>query len=162
MSPRRSTCRRWGFLPPAAFLAAPAGSRSVQIAPFQNRTNEPRVIDAISSAVRRVVQEDGSYRLDTHGDGDIRVTGEITKFDRGALAYQPKDTLTVQDFTLTLTAHVTAIERSTGKTNLDTVIFGQTVIRVGADQTSAERQAVPLMADDLARNLVVLLTEGTW
>ena len=139
-----------------------AGSRSVQIVPFQNKTPEPRLIDAVSTSVRRIVQEDGTYRLDTKNGGDIVVSGEIIKFDRGALALQPRDTLSVQDFTLTMTAHVTAIERLSGKTNLDTVVYGQTVIRVGADQTSAERQAVPLMADDLARNLVVLLTEGTW
>ena len=140
----------------------PAGSRSVQIAPFQNKTSEPRLIDAVSTSVRRRVQTDGTYRLDTKGDGDIIVRGEITKFDRGALALQAKDTLSVQDFTLTMSAHVTAVERITGKTNLDTIVYGQTVIRVGADQISAERQAVPLMADDLARNLVILLAEGTW
>ncbi len=140
----------------------PAGSRSVQVMPFLNKTMEPRLVDAISVAVREIVQEDGTYRLDTHGEGNVILFGEITKFDRGALAFLPNNSLSVQDFTLTMTAHVTAIERGTGRTNLNTTVIGQTVIRVGADQTSAEREAIPLLATDMARNLVVLLTEGPW
>ena len=36
------------------------------------------------------------------------------------------------------------------------------VILVGNDQSSAERQAIPLLADSVARNAVSLLTDGTW
>jgi hypothetical protein len=61
-----------------------------------------------------------------------------------------------------MSAHVTAIERGTGRTNLNTTVVGQTVIRVGADQSSAEREAIPLLADDMARNLVAQLTEPWW
>jgi hypothetical protein len=138
------------------------GSRSVQIVPFRNLTMEPRLIDAISSAVRSRLQQDGTYTLDTKDAGDIIVRGEITKFDDRPLSFQPKDTLTAIDFTLTITAHVTAIERYTGRTNLDTKVTGQTVVRVGSDETSTIRQAIPLLADDLARNLIVMLAEGPW
>jgi len=140
----------------------PAGSRSVQIMPFLNKTMEPRLVDAISVAVREVVQEDGTYRLDTHGEGNIIVFGEVIRFNRSALAFLPNSSLSVQDFTLTMSAHVTAIERGTGRTNLNTTVVGQTVIRVGADQSSAEREAIPLLADDMARNLVAQLTEPWW
>jgi hypothetical protein len=37
-----------------------------------------------------------------------------------------------------------------------------TLIRVGSDLTSAERQALPLLAADLARNITALLADGTW
>jgi hypothetical protein len=33
---------------------------------------------------------------------------------------------------------------------------------VGTDLADAERQSLPLLAEDLARNVTVLLTEGTW
>jgi hypothetical protein len=35
-------------------------------------------------------------------------------------------------------------------------------VRVGNDLTSAERQALPLAADDLARSITALLADGTW
>jgi len=36
------------------------------------------------------------------------------------------------------------------------------MIRVGDDLTSTERQALPLLAADLAKNVTTLLVEGTW
>ena len=39
---------------------------------------------------------------------------------------------------------------------------GRTTLRPGADFSSAERQAVPLLAEDLARNITSLLVDGSW
>ena len=60
-----------------------AGEKSIQINPFQNKTIEPRLSEGITSALRKRLQQDGTYRLETHGDADIVVNGIITKFDRG-------------------------------------------------------------------------------
>jgi len=57
---------------------------------------------------------------------------------------------------------VTARERSTGKVILNQPVTGFTFIRVTTDLTSAERQALPLLAADLARNATALLAEGGW
>jgi hypothetical protein len=72
------------------------------------------------------------------------------------------DILTVKDYRLTLTAQVTARERATGKVLIDQSVSGYTLIRVGSDLTSAERQAMPLLAQDLARRVAALLAEGKW
>lgn len=139
-----------------------AGSKSVEIRLFRDDTMEPRLLEAVGMALRRRVQQDGTYRLSTAGEADIIVTGAITGFDRAGVSFQPRDILTVRDFTLSLVAHVTATERSSGKVLLDRDVTGKSTIRVGADMASAERQAVPLLAEDLARNTVSLLSEGTW
>ena len=70
--------------------------------------------------------------------------------------------ITPQDYTLVMTADITAIERISGKTNLSRTVFGQTTIRVGSDLASAERQAVPLLAADLAQRVTTLLVDGNW
>ncbi|MGZ5568220.1 MAG: LPS assembly lipoprotein LptE, partial [Limisphaerales bacterium] len=108
------------------------------------------------------LQQDGTFRLETQGSGDLVLSGKITKFDRSELAFQPTDTLTPQDYTLTMSAEITAVARTTGKTNLNRTVIGRTTIRVGADLASAERQAVPLLAEDLARNAVSSLADGSW
>ena len=100
--------------------------------------------------------------LATRGDADLIVTGEITRYNRFELSYQAKDILTVRDFRVTLTAHVTASERSSGKIILDRVVTGYTPVRAGSDWASAERQALPLMAQDLAKNVAALLVDGNW
>ena len=140
----------------------PAGSRTVEVRSFVNKTKEPRITEYLANSLRKQLQQDGSFRLETSGRGDILVTGEIRRFDRTGLSYQNNDVLTPQEYTLTLVAHVLAINVNTGKTNIDKAVLGRTYIRIGNDQSSAERQAIPLLADDLARNAVSLLVDGDW
>jgi hypothetical protein len=139
-----------------------AGAKSIQINPFVNQTLEPRLSEPITSEIRKRVQQDGTYKLATQNDGDLIVTGEITSYDRGGISFQPNDVITVRDYNLTITAHLIAVDRFSGKTNVNQNVRGRTVIRVGNDLASAERQAIPLLAADLARNAVSALADGTW
>jgi hypothetical protein len=139
-----------------------AGEKSVQVNPFVNETLEPRLIEPVTLEIRKRVQQDGTYKLATHGDGDLILTGVITRYDRSALSFQPRDVLTVRDYRLTITAHIVAIDRATGKTNANQLVRGRTTVRVGDDLASAERQAIPLVAADLARNAVAAIADGTW
>lgn len=139
-----------------------AGEKAVQVNPFVNDTLEPRLSEPITLEVRKRLQQDGTYKLATHNDGDLIVTGVITRFDRSPLSFQPSDVLTVRDYNLTITAHIVAVERSTGKTNVNQIVRGRTTVRVGSDLGSAERQAIPLAAADLARNAASAIADGTW
>lgn len=139
-----------------------SGSRSVQVVPFQNKTIEPRLIEAVNFAFRRQLQQDGTYKLDTHNEGDVIVNGTILDYKRQGISLQSHDALTPRDYRLTITAHVTARERASGKVLLDRTVTGHSDIRIGTDLSSAERQALPLVAEDLARNATALLVDGTW
>jgi hypothetical protein len=139
-----------------------AGTRSIQVQPFENKTIEPRLVEAVGFALRRQLQQDGTYKLDTSQGGDIVVTGSILSFERHSLTFVSRDALTPRDYRLTITAHVTARERSTGRTLLDRKLTGYSDIRIGPDLTSSERQALPLVAADLARSATALLVDGTW
>jgi hypothetical protein len=119
-------------------------------------------VEAVSFALRRQLQQDGTYHLDTHNEGDIVVTGAIVNYERQAISFQSRDALTPRDYRLRITAHVTARERLSGKVLLDRSITGYSDIRIGTDLASAERQAVPLVAADLARNTTALLVDGSW
>jgi outer membrane lipopolysaccharide assembly protein LptE/RlpB len=140
----------------------PAGSRSVKVNPFANRTHEPRVTEYLGASLRRQLQQDGTFRLETSDGGDILLTGEIIRFDRTGLSYQTNDVLTPQESTLTLVAHIVARESHSGKVDLDRNVQGRTYIRLGNDQSSAEREAIPMLTDDLARNAISLLVDGNW
>lgn len=139
-----------------------AGEKTAQVTPFINQTLQPRLTDAVTSQMRKELQRDGTYRLASDNDSDIVVSGTLTGYQRNEVTLASNDILTVRDFRLTLTAHVTARERSTGKTILDQPVTGHTLIRVGNDLPSAERQALPLLAEDLAKNVTALLVEGKW
>jgi hypothetical protein len=139
-----------------------AGEKSVQVSPFVNQTLQPRLTDAVTAQMRKELQRDGTYQLASHNDGDIILSGTLTSYVRTEITLAANDILTVTDFRLSLTARVTARERATGKEILNQPVTGYTLIRVGNDLPSAERQALPLLANDLARNVTALLAEGKW
>jgi hypothetical protein len=138
-----------------------AGKR-IQVNLFQNQTLEPNLPEAIHYALRRQLQQDGSYRLATRSDGDVVVRGIILTYDRAPLAFQPTDVVTVTDFEVRLVVRLTAHERTSGRLLIEREVAGRTSVRVVSDLPSAERQALPLLAADWSRNATSLLTEGSW
>jgi hypothetical protein len=139
-----------------------AGSRTIQINPPVNKTFEPRLAVELNQQLRKQLQRDGTYRLETRGDGDVTVTTTILRYEKIGESFQPRDTLTVRDYRVRLFAHVTAYDRVSGKNILDREFRGQTTVRPGGDQSSAERQAMPLLTEDLARNIASALVDGEW
>ena len=152
-------CTSYRLGPTAAF---PAGQHSIQIGSISNRTNEPRLIEALNNALRKRLQQDGTYKLDTRGESDVVLTGVITRFDRSVLSFQPADILTARDYALGLSAKLTVKDRASGKVLFDREVSGRTTIRAGTDLASAERQAVSLLAENLARNATSLIVDGSW
>jgi len=139
-----------------------AGEKTVQVRPFLNQTLEPRLGDAVTFQLRKELQRDGTYRLASRDDGDVVLSGVILRYQRHEMSFVPDDVVTVRDYRVSLTAQVTALERHTGKVLLDQPVTGYTLIRVGTDIVSTERQALPLLAADLAKRVTSLLGEGSW
>lgn len=139
-----------------------AGTRSISIKPFVNRTLEPRLGDSVTQTLRTQVQRDGTYRLSTSEYGDIIVTGNVVEYQRNGVTYVPTDVLTTVDARLNITVKVCAIERGTGKVILDRNFTGFTMMRVGNDMGSSERQSIPQLAESVCRNITTALVEGTW
>jgi len=139
-----------------------AGAKSVQITPFVNNSQEPGLADEVTSALRKEVQRDGTFKLGTHGDSDLIVTGVITDYRRKELTLLRDDLRTVRDYHITIIAHVTIRERSSNKALVDREVSGDTLLRVGSDFGASERQAAPQLAGDLALQIKSLLVDGSW
>jgi hypothetical protein len=139
-----------------------AGARSIEVTAFQNQTPEPRLTEEFSTAIRQQIQRDGTLFLETRERGDIVLEGVITQYVRQGLTFQPRDILTVRDFEIQIIAQVKARDRSTGEIILDRDVTGRTLVRSEIDLTEAERRAMPLLMEDLARNITDLLVNGDW
>lgn len=137
-----------------------AGSQSLKVEPFQNKTIEPRLTAAVTQSLRKTLQQDGTYRLNTRDDADVVVSGTIIEYLRSGVSFKPEDVITPRDYYVTMKARVRAVERSSGRVLLDREVSGRTTVRVGEDLVSAERQALPLLADDLAWHATSLLVDG--
>ena len=115
----------------------------------------------MTTALRQNIQSDRTFRLATRGDADIIVTGVITKYERHELNFEPHDVLTVKDFRVNMTAQITARNVTSG-TSTNWTATGYTLVRVGSDLTSAERQAMPDLANQLAKSITGSLVDGSW
>ena len=141
---------------------AVAGAKTIEVLPFNNQTLQPRLGDAVTQAVRERLQMDGTYRVVTGSPGDVVVSGVIRSYEREVLGYLNADASTPQNFRVGATVHVVVRDRATGKLLLERDVKGHTLVNVGSDFASSERQAAPLLGADLAQNITALLTEGTW
>jgi hypothetical protein len=139
-----------------------AGEKTVRIVPVTNRTREPRLGDAVTAALRKEIQRDGTFRLATGDKADIVVTCELVSYNRNEVSFVPGDIVTARDYRVSLGARVSARETSPDKTVLARDFTGNTLMRLGNDLPSVERQTVPVLAADLARQITAALADGSW
>jgi len=135
--------------------------RSIAVPMFKNHTVKPQLEAQITNAIIKRLQTDGSLLVKSTDDADIVLTGEITRYDRQMLRGQRIDTTVPTELRLTIEARIEAHDRVTGKEILKpTLVSGYADTFLGSDQQSAELQALPLIAEDLAKRAVSLLVEG--
>src|SRR5258708_4971859 len=139
-----------------------AGEKTIEVVPFNNQTLQPRLGDAVTQALRERFQTDATYRLATRNPGDVVVTGVITTYSRKAVSFLNTDVITAKNYRIAVTAHVIARDRETGKILLEKNVSGYSLTQIGTELAEAERQSLPLLAEDLARNIVEQITEGSW
>ena len=140
----------------------PAGSKSIRVEFFDNETLEPRLVTAVNRALKRNLQQDGTYRLQTSGNADLVVKGKLTEFLRNGISYESGDLLKSQDYNFKLIAQVTVTDGVTGELIFEGDITGSSLGRVDNDLASLQRQTVPLIADHLAKQATSLIVDGKW
>lgn len=141
----------------------PAGQRSLYVRPFVNRTPQPGLADEVTAAVRTAVLKDGAYRLVNRPEqADVVLGGDLVAYDRQGITFSARDALSVRDFEVTLTARVRAVRPPGDRVLWEREVRGRAVVPTAVDQISSERQNRPLLAEDLARHILVLLTDGDW
>ena len=135
--------------------------QSVSVPMFRNRTLRPQLEAQITNAITKRIQEDGTVRVESSPDADVVLDGEVTHYERNSLRFLQSETRIPREFEIVITVRVEAKDRRTGETVLKpTEIVGKTDVFIGADQQSSEFQALPLVADDIARRVVGLLVEN--
>lgn len=135
--------------------------KSIAVPMFRNTTLRPQIEAQISNAIIQRLQEDGSLSVEPEPRADVVLKGSIIKYNREALRSLRTDTGVPREYEITITVRVEATDRRTGETVLkSTVVEGKSDVFIGEDQQSAEEQALPLIADDIAKRITGLLVEN--
>jgi len=153
------------LLPGCAYRLGPtnelvAGAQTITIDYFPNQSLEPQLTDLVATAVRREVQRDGTFRLGTRGSADIVVTGTIINYGRTPVGSRRDDVLTPTDYDVRITAKVRAMRGT--QTVYEGEVSGSAQVVFNADLNNAERENNPVAADNLARNLISAIANGSW
>jgi hypothetical protein len=134
---------------------------SIAVPIFRNETLRPQLEAPICNAIIRRIQEDGSLRIEERPRADVILFGTVVRYDRLALRSLRSDTGVPREYRISITVRVEARDRRTGETVLrPTEVEGKSDVLIGEDQQSAEMQALPLVADDIAKRITGLLVES--
>lgn len=134
--------------------------RSVAVPMFRNKTYKPQLEAQITNGIIKRFQSDGTLRVVSVADADILVTGEITRYHRHELRSLRVETGTPREYRVSIDAKIEARDRVTGKVVLaPTTVTGSADTFIGNDLQSAEAQVLPLIADNLAKQVVTLIAE---
>jgi hypothetical protein len=134
---------------------------SIAVPMFRNETLRPQLEAQISNAIIRRLQQDGSLQIQSQPRADAVLIGTVVRYDRIALRSLHTDTGVPREYRISIAVRVEARDRRTGETVLkSTEIEGKSDVLIGEDQQSAEMQALPLLADDIAKRVAGLLVES--
>jgi hypothetical protein len=133
---------------------------SIAVPNFRNTTLIPRAEVLVTGTIIKQFQQDGTFRIANEGNADAILKGEIVVVGRSPARSVRGNVLATTEFNLTLRVRYTLVGRD-GKTLAGPAdAAGSTSFFVGEDVSTDERQALPLAAEELAKQLVSQLSEG--
>jgi hypothetical protein len=137
------------------------GVKTVYVPVVQNRTYEPSLQVMTTNAVIRRLESDGTYLSARSRQADAILEVEIIKYERVPLRRGRDNSLVTDEYRGVLTAKATLTNLRTGtRIFTDLEVKGETDFFVGESLQEAERQFLPLAADNLAYHLVNQVAEG--
>ena len=139
---------------------------TIAVPSFKNDTLLPRVEVLLANAVIKQIQQDGTYKIARENDADAVFHGRLEQIVRSPSRSVIGNVLLTREYTLTLRCRYEVTDRRTGTIIYRQNAVGQTSFFVSGTNTLAadvnqdERQAFPLAAEQLAKDIVSHLSEG--
>ena len=139
---------------------------TIAVPNFKNDTLLPRVEVLLANALIKQFQQDGTYQIVRENDADAVVQGHLERIIRNPSRSVRGNVLLTREFILSLHCRYEVTDRRTGALITRQNATGQTSFFVtgtdpiASDITQDERQAFPLAAEQLAKDIVSHLSEG--
>ena len=143
-----------------------AAVSTIAVPNFKNDTLLPRVEVLLANALIKQFQQDGTYKIARDNDADAIVEGRLEQIIRRPARSVRGNVLLTREYTLVLRCRYDVTDRRTGTRLYGSSAIGQTSFfassadAISADLTQDERQAFPLAAEELAKDIVTQLSEG--
>jgi hypothetical protein len=142
--------------------ATPAHLRHVKtiaVPTFANTTLTPRIEALVTGTIIKQMQQDGTFRIVGEDQADAVLKGEIVGVNRSPARSVRGNVLATTEFNLSVVVRYSLVERG-GKPLSSAGASGSTSFFRSSDVATDERQALPLAAEELAKQVVSQLSEG--
>ncbi len=135
---------------------AEPGFSSIYIAPVAVETMLPQAQAVAGTAIREAFARDGRVRLaENSAEAEVVLKVTLVGYDREVATVRADDTGRARRFDVSLRARCTLTDRRTGRTLFaDRVFTAKRGIFTDSGQQQAEYENLPLLAADLARQLL--------
>jgi Lipopolysaccharide-assembly len=137
-----------------------AGISTISVPIFDNRSYQPQIEALVTTSVIQAVQNDGTYQVTSEDRADAIVRGTILGVDRFQARSVVGNVLASAEFVLQLRLRIQVFSTKTNTLIATRDVVGQTSFFAGPDIPTQQSQAVPIAAQDAARQAVVYLAEG--
>lgn len=133
--------------------------KTVAVPTFANTTLTPRIEVLVTDTVIKQIQQDGTFRIASESQADAVLKAEIVAVGRNPARSVRGNVLSTTEFNFNLNVRYSLVGRD-GKVLSTAGASGSTSFFVSSDVSTDERQALPLAAEELAKQLVSQLSEG--
>jgi hypothetical protein len=138
----------------------PPGIRSVAVPAFVNQTGQPALETLTTGATIQEFQKDGSLKVAPREQADSVLEVTLTRYSLTPLRYRENRATTAQEYRLTIRADVILRKSSTKDVVSQTSgVEGYADFETLTDLPSAQRDALPKAAQDLAHRIVKTVVE---
>jgi Lipopolysaccharide-assembly len=134
--------------------------KTIAVPTFANTTLVPRIEALVTGTIIKQFQQDGTFRIAHEDQADAVLKGEIVGVGRSPARSLRGNVLSTTEFNLNLTVRYSLVGRDGKILGYPGGASGSTSFFVGSDVSTDERQALPLAAEELAKQLVSQLSEG--
>ncbi len=138
----------------------PNNYKSLCVLSFENKTDEPNLQFAATTATLREFQSDGSLSLSDTTSADLVLETTLLEATFDAVRFAKKRTLTADQYRMTVEAAITLTDRKTGEVLISRrKIQGESTFTSIGDSQQARLSAQPQVSRDLAHQIVKNVVE---
>jgi hypothetical protein len=133
--------------------------KTIAVPTFANTTLTPRIEVLVTGTVIKQIQQDGTFRIVNESQADAVLKAEIVAVGRSPARSLRGNVLSTTEFNFSLNVRYSLVGRD-GAVLKTAGAAGSTSFFVSSDVNTDERQALPVAAEELAKQLVSQLSEG--
>ncbi|MBQ6916127.1 MAG: hypothetical protein IJQ65_10415 [Kiritimatiellae bacterium] len=135
--------------------SVPEDMRTVSVPTFRNESNVQEAGAVATRQVLREFQREGTFAIRTTDDAALQVQGVVKTVGSGLVGYDRRRGLRLGGQDAVATAVVSIVDKRRGKVLVDNRGYRATAtFAAGQDSTTAQRDALGRLMEDLARQIV--------